>query len=454
MKTHGLSLFLPISFHFFAVIGGSSLEAGSHEARLGSSPTSSSAYVIDATGSLWAWGRNRSGELGVGFKSDIETTPTGVPVPAGESGWLTVAGGGFHALGISSQGRLYAWGNNYWGQVGVGITNASQPMPVPVHVPTGAGTWTAVAAGYWHSLGLAGDGQLYAWGMGRYGELGYRGEGEYYYSALPNIVGRPSNVNRWTAIAAGQGFSLALGDDGALYIWGIQPDNQPRPVKTLPPDPAKRWVTIAAGAGHTVALADDGKLFAWSGNSPVPVPFPEGVTQWTAVAAGDYHSLAMAPDGRLFAWGGNYSGQLGDGSFTNRSTPGLVVLPAGVTRWISFTSGREYNLAIGDDCRLYAWGSILISGGSSYATVPTPVSGAGDPCPSISRLSDGLFHLNFPGTTGWRFRIEGSTDLKNWTPVCTNVVTDGALHFVDPDSSDLPRRFYRTLPEADGSAGD
>jgi alpha-tubulin suppressor-like RCC1 family protein len=479
MKTRIIILFLLILFGVLVETCGLRLEAASHEARLGSSPTSNSAYVIDAADALWAWGENRSGQLGVGFESASERTPMTAPVPAGEAGWLTVAGGGFHALGISDEGRLYAWGNNAWGQLGVGITNSGQPTAGLVEAPSGAGHWTAVAAGYWHSLGLAANGQLYTWGQGRYGELGYSGEGTYYFSARPSIVGRPANVNRWTAIFAGQGFSLGIGDDGALYAWGYnsfgqlgigRPENQTLPVKVLAPDTVKKWMAVAAGVTHTVALGDDGGLYAWGSNmngqlgnewvpptgtnSPVPVPSPPGVTYWTAVAAGAYHTLTMAGDGQLFSCGGNYSGQLGDGTFTNRCTLGPVVLPAGVTRWLSFTCGREYSLAIGDDCRMYAWGSLLIAGTTTSVTVPTPVPGVGDLCPSSLRLSDAGFHLSFPGISGSRLRIEGSTDLKNWTPLCTNLVTEGTVHFVDPVATDRPRRFYRALPDADAQSSD
>lgn len=69
------------------------------------------------------------------------------------------------------------------------------------------------------------------------------------------------------------------------------------------------------------------------------------------------------------------------------------------------------------------------------------------PRPPCRPLPDGVFHLCEPGTNGFWYRLEVSADLVNWLPVCTNMVTDGALHFVDPDAKDLPRRYYRTFPE-------
>jgi hypothetical protein len=69
------------------------------------------------------------------------------------------------------------------------------------------------------------------------------------------------------------------------------------------------------------------------------------------------------------------------------------------------------------------------------------------PRPTCRIISDGEFHLCRPATNGFCFRIEASANLIHWTPVCTNVVTDGALHFVDPDASASPTRFYRIAAE-------
>jgi hypothetical protein len=68
--------------------------------------------------------------------------------------------------------------------------------------------------------------------------------------------------------------------------------------------------------------------------------------------------------------------------------------------------------------------------------------------PPTRCLSDGLFHACFPGTNGHCYRLEYSSDLVNWTSVCTNTITDGVIHFVDPDNTrDLTHRFYRAVPE-------
>jgi len=67
--------------------------------------------------------------------------------------------------------------------------------------------------------------------------------------------------------------------------------------------------------------------------------------------------------------------------------------------------------------------------------------------PPIRCLSDGLFHACFPGTNGFGYRLEICTNLVDWVPVCTNIVTDGAIDFIDPDTTDFEHRFYRAVPD-------
>jgi hypothetical protein len=62
-------------------------------------------------------------------------------------------------------------------------------------------------------------------------------------------------------------------------------------------------------------------------------------------------------------------------------------------------------------------------------------------------MPDLSFHLTQPGSNGSWFRIEGSTNLSHWLPLVTNCVTDGAVHFVDPEADEAPRRFYRVVTE-------
>ncbi|PYM10427.1 MAG: hypothetical protein DME18_16310 [Verrucomicrobia bacterium] len=74
--------------------------------------------------------------------------------------------------------------------------------------------------------------------------------------------------------------------------------------------------------------------------------------------------------------------------------------------------------------------------------------------PPSSRLPEGMFHLCLPATNGFGFRLECSSDLEHWMPLCTNIVTDGAIHFVDPEADEHTHRFYRAMPANDWGTDD
>jgi alpha-tubulin suppressor-like RCC1 family protein len=124
------------------------------------------ALGIKNDNSLRAWGGNGQGQLGLGFGASDEMSPTLVP---GGSDWSTVSAGGLHSLGIRSDGSLWSWGYNYYGQLGIGEDLVNK------WVPTRVGNWldwVAVYAGANYSLGIRGDGSLWAWGLNSNGQLG------------------------------------------------------------------------------------------------------------------------------------------------------------------------------------------------------------------------------------------------------------------------------------------
>ena len=171
----------------------------------------SSARAAD-TEALYAFGDNTDGALGNGTTTDAYV-PTVITLPGGVTPTAGAAGGD-HSLVIGSNGVLYAWGLGTDGQLGNGTTTSSS-TPVQVSLPAGV-VPVAVAAGDDHSLALGSNGTLYAWGYNGYGQLG---NGTKTNEDTPVTVTFPSGVKA-TAIAAGTNFSLALGSDGNVYAWG------------------------------------------------------------------------------------------------------------------------------------------------------------------------------------------------------------------------------------------
>jgi alpha-tubulin suppressor-like RCC1 family protein len=281
---------------------------------------------------------------GVYFWSGVvNITPTKFNFPAPVTQVSFISDRFSHALAITNDG-LYAWGQNNAGQVGDGTTINRYNTPVKVIFPPAVTSVTQAAAGYWHSLALTNDG-LYAWGDNWNGELG---DGTRTNRFLPVKVALPASVTSVTAIAASQNTSYAVTNDG-VYAWGndfagqlgngsfgILPDGtsdvgQVLPVKVLFNNKGKVTVTsvtaIAAGEHYALAITNDG-LYAWGENLagalgigsltntayPTKVQFSKKTPiTVTAISAGRNHTLAVTSNG-LYAWGDNSNGKLGLGT--------------------------------------------------------------------------------------------------------------------------------------------
>jgi alpha-tubulin suppressor-like RCC1 family protein len=185
--------------------------------------------------------------------------------------------------------------------------------------------WAAAQCGQWYTVALTTDGSLWAWGYNSYGQLGL-GDRDHRYT--PSRVGTDTD---WDAVRAGDDHTVALKDDGSLWAWGRNYDGQlgigdtdsrSTPVQV---GADADWAAVEAGRYHTVAVRTDGSLWAWGRNhygqlglgdmdersTPVQVGTD---TDWAAVETGYYHTMALKTDGSLWAWGDNWFGQLGDGS--------------------------------------------------------------------------------------------------------------------------------------------
>ncbi|MBI4492930.1 MAG: IPT/TIG domain-containing protein, partial [Chloroflexi bacterium] len=158
-------------------------------------------------GTVWAWGANWYGALGDGTATN-RLTPVQVP---GLSGVMAVAAGSAHSLALKGDGTVWAWGGNYSGQLGDGTTVTtgcySRPTPVQVSGLSGA---SAIAAGASHSLALKSDGTVWAWGYNGYGQLG---DGTTTGHATPVQV---SGLRGATALAGGLYHTLAVQADAGL----------------------------------------------------------------------------------------------------------------------------------------------------------------------------------------------------------------------------------------------
>ena len=255
--------------------------------------------ALKTDGSLWGWGDNTWGQLGDGTlqtsRANIGTSPKQIG-----TGFSSIAAGSSHSLALKSDASLWAWGFNAFGEVGDGTTDSSL-------APKQIGTeFSAVAVGVLHSLALKSDGSLWAWGHNNSGQLG---DGTTVNSYTPKQVG-----TGYAAIAAFDTTSVGLKTDGGVWLWGN--GDAPSQIGT-------GFSVIAASKAGVLALKADGSM--WSSRYGDLPQFGAG---FSAIVAGGWvgsHSLATKADGSVWAWGDNSIGLLGDGTFVQHATPVLVV---------------------------------------------------------------------------------------------------------------------------------
>jgi alpha-tubulin suppressor-like RCC1 family protein len=363
----------PVHFRVLAPLAHNALSP-----KFGIAPEANASFVLDSNGALFDFGDGRYGALGDGGLTNQQqnavtnpvTSPIQIPLPGGTNRFVKVSSGSRHTLALTADGSLWSCGDNTFGQTGTGKSTST--FTGIATTPGGPG-WKDIAAGNFHSLALDTQGRLYSWGNNGSGQLGL---GNFTNSSVPRLVAFPALVTAWTAIGAGSNYSIALGNNGQLYMCGsgyTVDSGGPFVLFALPvpvPRGVTNWLSFAAGPEHVLAVAGNGALYAWglgdvgqlgfAGIGAVTMPqaviAPAGVTNWLGLAAGLKHSLGLGGDGNLYSWGGGTSGQLGPGA-TFSTVPRLVPPPTNVVTWKAIGAGINHSLGVGDNCSVYAWGA-------------------------------------------------------------------------------------------------
>lgn len=298
------------------------------------------ACLIDG-GRLFCWGANGSGQLGVGDLLDrFEVTRVG-----DDDDWLAISGGERHSCGIRAPGALYCWGDNSQGQLGVGDTGKRL---APARVGSGV-DWERIFCGGDNCCAMRDAGELHCWGENHEGKAGQADS----YSAPDVLEPLPvAGDMRYREVALGQGHVMAIDLDGELVGWG-------------------RMTTAETGMGSF-----DNHL-----REPTRV-FPDGDdgADWMSVAAGQHHSCGVREDGTLWCWGGSQFGEVGRDVVMEGS---LFQVPARIgdrEDWAGVAVGWFHTCAVTMEDELYCWGRAiegqLGQGGGEPVTTPTLIAPA------------------------------------------------------------------------------
>ncbi len=337
--------------------------------------------VMKSDGTVWDWGYNAEGELGNGTTNNADL-PLQVLGPGG-AGYLApvsaIQGGELHNTALKANGTVWAWGANGDGQLGDGSTNWGNNANIsttPVQVYGLTNVKSFGGRGY-HTLALKTDGTVWAWGRNEYGELGIGvafNSGFNGFGQGTNIPVQVIGLTNPASLSAGGFFSLALMSNGTVMAWGESNEGQcgngfntncylPVPVLGL-----TNVAAISGGWEATLALLSNRTVWAWGLNangelgdgttntrySPVQVV---GLSNIISVWEGDQNSMALRADGTVWKWGENQYGEQGNGTIDDgtiahpipQQVPGLSNIVVAVCR-------DYHNICIQNNGNVWVWG--------------------------------------------------------------------------------------------------
>ncbi|BDR54307.1 hypothetical protein KIMH_04180 [Bombiscardovia apis] len=338
------------------------------------------AYAIASDGNTYAWGYNRYQQLGAGSTNEYETMPVRVKMPAGVH-FIQIAAGWQHALALGDDHHVYSWGAN----IGGWPADTSPNIPFPKRIDSGLPAEVLQVNSNDQSsssFALGSDNKIYAWGSNYFGQLGTNaGVGINMPVRQPTRITGGTLPTNIIQISTGNSFTMALGSDHQVYAWGNNDRGQVGSTEVGTAQPVPRRITggdlpasitqIDAGISHALALGSDGKVYAWGRNTsgqlgkstgmgmydtnPLPTRvsggnMPDTVTQ---ISAGGESSLALGSDHKAYGWG--YIA----GTEPDYKQPTPTRISAGNTpdTIIQVDAGSSSGYVLSNDHRIFAWGS-------------------------------------------------------------------------------------------------
>lgn len=354
---------------------------------------------IKSDGSLWAWGNNTDGQLGDGTTTG-HAAPAPVTVPTADP-WTEVACGRAHAVALRADGSLWSWGANDDGQLGLG-NNVARTFPTRIGT---LDTWAGVACGSNHTIAWRTDGTLWTWGDNLQGQLGDT------TIADRNAPVRVGTASDWVEAAGGSAHTIARRAGGSIWTWGLNSSGQlgdgttTRRLAPVRVGTDSNWAGVSAGYIFSAGRRTNGTLCAWGHNASGQLgqgnrtfsttALQVGTdTDWAGVHCGAACVIGTRTSGQLWAWGDNSAGQLGDGTTSDQLIP--VATLAGP--WTSLTVGAACALGVNGGT-IWSWGTndyeqLGLPAGSTTTTfvppgarLPLPVSQSAIAQPAVVGLN-------------------------------------------------------------------
>ena len=329
-------------------------------------------------GTLWSWGLDTTGQLG---NSSISTSTSNPEKIGTDTNWDKISAGYYHNLALKTDGTLWAWGSNSYGELGNGTLSIQKE---PIQIGT-RNDWKYISAGGNHSLAIKTDGTLWAWG--RNDNTGQLGDGTTINKNKPVQIGTDTD---WAVVSAGDHHSAGVKTDGTLFMWGSNDEGQfgvgagntkgsLTPLSTANVASKTTWKTISCGNFHTIGIKTDGTMWGSGTNSRGQLGIGSIVSQntftkigtsanWIMVSAGMFNSIAISSNGttsqsKAYSWGANDLGQSGDNTNIDILAPVLIANIFGNTdNYLRVSAGGNHTLTILST----SWNPVLCSGKNDF----------------------------------------------------------------------------------------
>lgn len=331
---------------------------------------------IKMDGTLWNWGTNGFGQLG--FPSNINQPQSYAITQLGtDNNWLNVDADQFYTVAIKNNGTIWSWGYNSKGQLGIGnYSYSAQPKQIGLD-----SDWKSISCGDEMAVGIKTDGSIWVWGN----IVSSTPNSAFFVSRTTPL--RLGIDNDWKIASVGDSFFIAIKNDGRLFsygsnFWGELGFSSPIISELTQIGTDSDWRSCSAGSDGAGAIKNNGTLWTWGSNEHGQIGNGSvsqtsfGLTQvgidntWKELSAGFNNFLAIKNDGTLWCWGANTELTLGTGNNSSYYQPFKI---GNSTDWMQISTGYSLTNALKSNNELWGWGNKNAMGLLSigYISVPT-----------------------------------------------------------------------------------
>jgi len=405
----------------------------------------SHACLVESNGNTKCWGNSNEGRLGIGSSPSHALMPTSINKTNISSFTHTqvAAGKDFTCLLGSTSNGVTCWGGNSLFQLGRGGTATSDIYTPSATVVQNLSNPVAIAASKsgGHACAINSSGNVSCWGSGTQGQLGNNSNSDNSSSAVQVVLSNGSTALPYVrSVAVGGSHTCAAlsyhaSYTGGIYCWGSNSNGQlgdntttlrttatPVAITNQGATTSSVWFSqVVAGQSHTCALRNDGAVFCWGRNVngqlgdnsttqrnvPTQVNGLGASSGVVSLSAGNNHTCALKSDHSVVCWGANDSGQLGDSSITQRTTPATALSAASSTA-VALSAGGRHTCVANFDGTAQCWGDGAY--GKLGNNVNSTTEGASDDCDSSSEIV--AYCLKSPTSVNWSSGVTSNATLR------------------------------------------